>query len=347
MRFGMFSVADHYPTELPRSTPQFYAELLEQVEAADALGFDSFWIAEHHVHRSAGLPSPPVWLAAAAQRTKRIRLGVAVAVLPLRNPLLVAEEYAMVDVLSNGRLNVGVGSGFLPYELKAFGVSAETKRQRFDEALDIVLKAWTGERFSYEGTYHQVHDVQLGIRPLQEPRPPLWVAVFQHEAAPHVGRKGFSMMMIPWAMTGNVAELGGPVSAFRDSFIGAGFNPNHASVPFGMHTYVSDSFARATLEAKDAMTRYVRTFRPFNPRPYESLVDNDLIAFGGPEDVIRVAHLYASLGFTDFLAITNFGGLEHTKVLRSMERLARDVIPACSSPSEVGAVRESPLLGVL
>jgi alkanesulfonate monooxygenase SsuD/methylene tetrahydromethanopterin reductase-like flavin-dependent oxidoreductase (luciferase family) len=204
MRFGIFSVVDHYPAELSRTSGQFYGELLEQVEAAEGLGFDAFWIAEHHFHEYGGVPSPPVWMAAAAQRTKRIRLGAGVVVLPFRNPLQVAEDYAMVDVLSGGRLNLGTGSG----------------------------------------------------------------------------------------------------------------------------TYVADSFEAATREAKEAMDRYVRTRLYARQRPYELLVDKQLIAFGGPEDVIRVARSYERAGLTDFLAITNFGGLAHARVLRSMELMARHVLPA-------------------
>jgi alkanesulfonate monooxygenase SsuD/methylene tetrahydromethanopterin reductase-like flavin-dependent oxidoreductase (luciferase family) len=333
MRFGIFCVADQYPTEVPRSLGRMYEELLEQVEAADALGFDSFWVAEHHAHRSAGIPSPAVWLAAAAQRTRRIRLGVAVSVLPFRHPLQVAEEYAMVDVLSNGRLNIGVGSGYLPYELRAFNIAPETKRKRFDEALDVMLRAWTGERFSYDGEYQQINNVLLGIRPHQQPHPPLYVAVFQLEAAPHIGRRGFSIMMIPWVMTENLTELRPPITAFREAFTGAGFDPARAAVPFGLHTYVSDTTERAIAEAREPMMRYIRTFRPYNQRRFELFVEKDLVGFCGPEDAIRIARLYESLGFTDYLAIMNFGGLAHAKVLHSMEMMARHVLPAFEQPA--------------
>jgi alkanesulfonate monooxygenase SsuD/methylene tetrahydromethanopterin reductase-like flavin-dependent oxidoreductase (luciferase family) len=149
MRLGLFSVVDHYPSELERATGDFYAELLEQAEAADEWGFDSFWVAEHHFHEYGAVPRPPVLLAAAAQRTRRIRLGSGVVVLPFDHPLRVAEDYAMVDVLSGGRLNLGVGSGYLKHEYAGFGVDPEDKRARFDEALEILLRAWTGERFSY------------------------------------------------------------------------------------------------------------------------------------------------------------------------------------------------------
>ncbi|HXH83248.1 MAG TPA: LLM class flavin-dependent oxidoreductase [Candidatus Tectomicrobia bacterium] len=328
MRFGIFSVVDHYPEELPRTTGQFYAELLEQAEAAEALGFSSFWVAEHHFHDYGAIPSPPVFLAAAAQRTRRIRLGAAVVVLPFRNPLQVAEDYAMVDVLSDGRLNLGTGSGYLQHEFDGFGVPVEEKRERFDEALEIVLRAWTGERFSYAGTWHRVRDVRLNIVPVQRPRPPVWLAVLRNEAAVHVGKKGFCPMLIPYATTEHLGELARTVTAFRDSFVEAGGDPREATVPFGLHTYVADSFAQATADAREAMDRYVRTRLYARQRPYELLVDRQLVAFGGPDDVVRVARAYADAGLTDFLAIMNFGGLEHRKVLRSMELMARHVLPA-------------------
>jgi alkanesulfonate monooxygenase SsuD/methylene tetrahydromethanopterin reductase-like flavin-dependent oxidoreductase (luciferase family) len=328
MRFGIFSVVDHYPAELPRTSGQFFGELLEQAEAAEQLGFDSFWVAEHHFHEYGAIPSPAVWLAAAAQRTRRIRLGSAVVVLPFRNPLQVAEDYAMVDVLSGGRLNLGVGSGYLRHEFEGFGVRAEDKRERFDEALDVVLRAWTGERFCYDGRFHTVRDVQLNVVPVQRPRPPVWIAVLRNEAAAHVGKRGFPMMMIPYATTERIDELAETVAAFRDAFVDAGGDRRAATVPFGLHAYCSDSFERATAEAKPAMDRYVRTRLYARQRPYELLVDKSLIAFGSPEDVIRVARRYEQAGLTDFLAITNFGGLEHARVLRSMELLAKHVLPA-------------------
>jgi alkanesulfonate monooxygenase SsuD/methylene tetrahydromethanopterin reductase-like flavin-dependent oxidoreductase (luciferase family) len=328
MRFGIFSVVDHYPAELSRTSAQFYGELLDQVQAAESLGFDSFWIAEHHFHEYGGIPSPPVWMAAAAQRTTRIRLGAGVVVLPFRNPLQVAEDYAMVDVLSGGRLNLGTGSGYLKHEFDGFGLDPAEKRDRFDEALDILLQAWSGEPVAYEGRYHRVKDVRLNVRPLQRPHPPLWIAILRNEAAAHVGKKGFSPMMIPYATTEHLGELAETVAAFRHAFAESGRDLAEATVPFGLHTYVADSFEAATREAKDAMDRYVRTRLYARQRPYETLVDKGLIAFGSPEDVIRVARGYERAGLTDFLAIANFGGLAHARVLRSMELMARHVLPA-------------------
>lgn len=297
------------------------------MDAADALGFDSFWIAEHHFHEYGAVPRPPVWMAAAAQRTKRIRLGAAVVVLPFDHPLRSAEDYAMVDVLSNGRLNLGVGSGYLPHEYEGFRVNAEEKRERFDEALEILQRAWSGERFSFHGKYHTVDDVQLNVLPVQKPRPPLWIAVLRNEAAAHVGARGFPVMMIPYATTERVDDLAETVRAFRTAFIGAGGKPEDATVPFGLHTYCAESFDEAREHAKEAMDRYVRTRLYTKQRAFETLVEKDLIAYGSPDDIVRIARRYADAGLTHFLAIANFGGIEHRRVLRSMEFLAKHVLP--------------------
>ena len=112
-----------------------------QVQAADVLGFESFWIAEHHFHEYGAVPRPAIFLVAAAQATQRIKLGAAVVVLPFDNPLRTAEDFAMVDVLSNGRLVLGVGSGYLKHEFEGFGVLPEEKRGRFDEGLHVLLEA--------------------------------------------------------------------------------------------------------------------------------------------------------------------------------------------------------------
>lgn len=330
MRVGIFSVADHYPKELRRSATELYGELLDQAEAADALGFDSFWIAEHHFHEYGAIPRPPVWLAAAAERTRRIRLGSAVVVLPFDNPLRTAEDYAMVDMLSGGRLNLGVGSGYLTHEYAGFGLSLEEKRERFNEALEVVLRAWTGERFSYEGRFHHIENVQLNVRPVQSPRPPVWVATLRADAAPHIGAQGLPAMLIPYASAETLEEMKAGVALYKEAFVQAGGRPEDATVPFGLHCHCAEATAGARAEAREPMERYVRTRLYAVQRPFETLVEQNVVAFGDPDEIVRVARLYEAAGFTHFLAIANFGGLPHTQVLRSMELMARHVLPRFS-----------------
>ncbi len=327
MRLGLFSVVDHYPIELGRSIGEFYAELLEQAEAAEEWGFDSFWVAEHHFHEYGGVPRPPVLLAAAAQRTRRIRLGSGVVVLPFNHPLRVAEDYAMVDVLSGGRLNLGVGSGYLTHEYAGFGVDPGEKRARFDEALEILLRAWTGERFSYAGAYHRVDEVRLNVRPVQQPRPPMWVATLRTDGGARVGERGLPAMFIPYASAETLEQMTDGLRGYRAAFTGAGGRAEDATAPFGFHAYCAEGTAEARAEARPFMERYVRTRLYAVQRPFESLVEQDVVAIGDPDEVLRVARRYQAAGFTHFLAIANFGGLPHKRVLRSMELMARHVLP--------------------
>jgi alkanesulfonate monooxygenase SsuD/methylene tetrahydromethanopterin reductase-like flavin-dependent oxidoreductase (luciferase family) len=332
MRFGVFSVVDHYPKEIGRTTRDLYGELLEQAQAAEEWGFDSFWVAEHHFHEYGAIPRPPIWLAAAAERTRRIRLGSGVVVLPFDNPLRTAEDYAMVDVLSGGRLNLGVGSGYLRHEYAGFNLAPEDKRERFNEALEVLCRAWAGERFSFEGRHHRVRDVQLNVLPLQQPRPPIWIATLRADSAVHVGARGFPVMLIPYASAETVDEMAASLAAHREAFARAGGRPGAATVPFGFHTHCAGTTAQARAEARPAMDRYVRTRLYAVQRPFETLVDQDVVAFGDPDEITRVARRYEAAGFTDFLAIPNFGGLPHKQVLRSLELMARHVLPRFARP---------------
>jgi alkanesulfonate monooxygenase SsuD/methylene tetrahydromethanopterin reductase-like flavin-dependent oxidoreductase (luciferase family) len=328
MKFGTFSVADHYPSEIPRTAGQLYEQLLEQCELADQLGLDSFWVAEHHFHQYGAIPTPPVWMAAAAARTRRIRLGVAVSVLPFHNPLLIAEEYAMLDVLSGGRLNFGVGSGYLKHEFDGFNVPMEEKYARFDEALAIIREAWKGERFSYHGKFFDVSDVTLQVSPIQKPHPPILSAILRSETAALVGRQGYPLMTVPYASQGlkDVFQL---VKDFKQAYRDTG-RRDEPDVVCALHTYVGNSSAAADSEARPALDRYNRTrlYPKVKYRSYDVLKEERLIAVGDADSVIGTVRIYQEAGFNVFLALMDFGGLEFKQVAGSMERFSRHVVPA-------------------
>lgn len=322
MHLGLFSVADHYPRELERSAAQLYGQLLEQVQAADELGFESFWVAEHHFHEYGAIPRPAIWLAAAAQRTRHIRLGAAVVVLPFDNPLRTAEDFAMVDTLSGGRLVLGVGSGYLKHEFDGFGIAPEEKRERFDEGLQVLLKGWSGERFSHSGERFRIEDIQLNVLPLQRPHPPLWVAILGNAAAYHVGRRGLPVMTIPYATTDSFDELAAMAADFRRGFAESGREAEEGTIRFGLHVHCAETTAQARAEARPAMERYVRTRLYAKQRSFDELVEKDLVAFGDPEEIARVMGRYGGAGLTHMMAINGFGGMPQEKVLRSMELMA-------------------------
>ena len=174
MRFGFF---DQLPRADWQSERQRYQDILAQIEFGDELGFDTAWLGElHFIPSFSCLASPLMILAAAAQRTRRIRLGTAVTLLPLHNPVKMAEDAAALDVLSGGRLEFGVGRGATPIYFAGYNVPQEESRERFEESLQMILHAWTDERLTYQGKHFQVKDLPLAPRPVQKPHPPIRIA---------------------------------------------------------------------------------------------------------------------------------------------------------------------------
>ena len=214
-------------------------------------------------------------------------------VLPFDHPLRVAEDYAMVDVLSGGRLNLGVGSGYLKHEYAGFGVDPEDKRARFDEALEILLRAWTGERFSYAGRYHQVQDVRLNVAPVQTAAAAGVGGHAAHRRGRPYRRARAARHVHPLRLRGDAREMAAGLGAYRAAFVAAGGRAGDATAPFGLHAFCADTTAEARAEARPAMERYVRTRLYAVQRPFETLVEQDVVAVGDPEEILRVARRYA------------------------------------------------------
>src|SRR5206468_2861046 len=178
MKFAMFTLS-----ERPEgcSAADVYHRVIEQAEAADELGFEAMWLAEHHFTDYGITPSPAVLGTAIAGRTRRLRIGTGVAILPFHDPRRLAEDYAMLDVLSEGRLDFGVGRGYQPAEFAGFGVSMADSRARFNEALQIIEGLWTNDVFSYHGDHFRFDDLSLYPRQVQAP-PPIWMAAVSPES---------------------------------------------------------------------------------------------------------------------------------------------------------------------
>ncbi len=200
MRFSLFSVLDYYEDgSLTLST--LYAQLLDQIVEADRLGFAAFWLGEHHgyltPHLALSCPNPAIVLAAAAQRTQRIGLNTAIANLSLRHPLLLAEDYALVDLLSQGRLGLGIGRGSYPHEFAAFGQNREESRNRFEESWEIIKQAWSGEPVTFQGHYYQIDGVKLNVLPVQKPLPRYWYSAMREESFVALGRTAQPIIAMP------------------------------------------------------------------------------------------------------------------------------------------------------
>ena len=182
-----------------------FARALERIEIMDRGGFDAVWLAEHHFTTFSVCPSVHMLGTLAAARTKRLRIGTAVSLAALYHPLRLAEEVALLDMLSGGRVNWGAGRGFAHSEFNAFGIPPAESTERFHEAVDIVLKAWTQEKLTFAGKHFRFDDVEVLPKPLQAPHPPVWMAATSEAAVDWAASRGFSILMDPHA---SMADLG-------------------------------------------------------------------------------------------------------------------------------------------
>ncbi|MEM7505068.1 MAG: LLM class flavin-dependent oxidoreductase, partial [Pseudomonadota bacterium] len=172
MQFGTFLLLQ---SPSAQSSEAVFGRGTEIAQAADDLGFDSIWCAEHHFSTYGYLSRPLMYSVHLANQTKRIRVGTMVIVLPLHHPLIVAEEIATADLLSGGRLDVGLGRGYQNYEFERMGHNLGESRERWEESVDILLKAFSGKPFSHEGKYYQIPETSVLPTPIQNPHPPIWV----------------------------------------------------------------------------------------------------------------------------------------------------------------------------
>lgn len=325
MRLSIFSVQDHYPSG-PRTVPQLYGEIIAQAELADRLGYDTFWVAEHHFHEYGVVPNPAVMLSTLAQRTSRLRLGTAISILTFHNPLTVAESYAMVDVLSGGRLVYGVGSGYLPHEFAGYAIDPAEKRDRFDENLAIVRRLLAGERVSVKGRFSTIDKVALNVRPLQA-EVPIYVAVLRREAAYHIGKQGNNLMCVPYASLDNFDQIADLIAEYRRGKADIGLAPSDDDAVVTLHTHVAESDAQARSDAEKAFNLYVDTRLYARKSTYDDAIRNGLHLFGSVETVTDKLVALHGMGVRHVSTLQNFGMLPQPVVRSSMERLMREVLP--------------------
>lgn len=344
MRFGFF---DQLPRADWQSERQRYQDILAQIELGDELGFDTAWLGElHFIPSFSCLASPMMILAAAAQRTKRIRLGTAVTLLPLHNPVKMAEDAATLDVLSDGRLEFGVGRGATPVYFAGYNVPQEESRERFEESLEVILRAWTHDRLSYQGTYMRVQDLPLAPKPIQKPYPPIRIAANSPETFAIAGQLGLPIFASPLI---NPPDKLREYLAVHRRTLKAGATQDIA-LAFPVH--VAPSRAQARQECERSLMHFFslagELLKPLADAPVKSFeayqelqvrikqvtfesIDRNIGIFGDPDYCVdRIKACRQEYPLVEFIAYFNQGGLlEHTTVRRSMELFAREVMPRC------------------
>jgi alkanesulfonate monooxygenase SsuD/methylene tetrahydromethanopterin reductase-like flavin-dependent oxidoreductase (luciferase family) len=246
------------------SLASVYVRALQRIEIMDRTGYDAVWLAEHHFSSFSVCPSVHMMGMLAAARTERLRIGTGVSLAPFYHPLRLAEEVALLDVVSGGRVNWGAGRGFARVEFENFGVPPEESTSRFRETVEIVLRAWTEERLSFEGMYFHFDGVEVLPKPLQQPHPPVWMAATSESAIDWAAGRGFSILMDPHAAH---HDIGRKRRYYLEKLVAAGFSPEGRELPIARLLALGDTTAEATEVARRGAQWMVDSYFGAQHRP--------------------------------------------------------------------------------
>lgn len=335
MRLSFFSLLDQYENDT-RSSSALYQQVLDQIVLADKMGFDAYWIGEHHGQTSPGqvmaCPHPAVLLATAAKLTRHIGLNTAVANLALRHPLQVAEDYALVDLFSQGRLGLGIGRGGFPHEYAAVGQAASESFGRFEESWDIIQRLWSGESVTFQGRYYQLENAKLNVTPVQQPLPRHWFSAIKGDSFTMRGQAAQSVISLPHISAKSFADVGELVENHRSQYLAAGGNSESYELPLILYTFVAPTRAEALQTAVAALGRYMEQQHSDSHthimHAIHHLMDEKLLCFGTPSDLVDMLEQFqANIDNRHVVFWSDFGGIQPELVLRSMQLIAQEVLP--------------------
>jgi alkanesulfonate monooxygenase SsuD/methylene tetrahydromethanopterin reductase-like flavin-dependent oxidoreductase (luciferase family) len=363
--------------EIQRSRPHYdgfmydiYHQATEQVKLADRLGYHSVWTVEHHFLSEWSYSSAPeVWYGALSQVTKNIRLGHGVCLLPVafNHPVRVAERIAVLDIMSNGRVECGTGRSITESELGGFNINPEDSRPMWEEAISVIPKMWTQEVFEgHEGKYFKMPPREVIPKPIQKPHPPLWVAATQPGTWEVAGKKGIGALGFGITAPG---ILDGLVTTYKNALkecepVGSFVNDRVAAATIAVCAPTREEAKQTAKEAIDFTTRKgAELFTPFakqEVKGYEyykkmaeaavalgdyrlSMEDLDkrieagAVMVGDPEDCIKVAKMYESAGTDLILMLVQVGSVPHEKVMQTIELIAKYVAPKFKNGTRAAA----------
>jgi len=329
IQFGVMANTHPAPgTDLP----QMVDELIIEAQQAERAGFDSFFLTEHHQEPSGYLPSPLPLAAALAARTSTIRLGTGIAILPLYHPIRLAEDCAVIDIISKGRLILGVGQGYQEGDFAAFGLKVSDRVSLFEESIEILRRAWTEEKVYFVGKRYTLQNVMVTPKPVQKPHPPIWVAALGDEPMKRAGRLGDALLADSFQLPERLKRR---VALYRETAESRG--RAHKVVVF------REGFVAPTRE--EAIRRYeaglLSTHRYYwrhgsyypDIKKEEDLdlarISLERLILGSPDDCVeRIQTWHREVGADYFLIrFRHPGGPPHPQVLEALELFGREVIP--------------------
>jgi alkanesulfonate monooxygenase SsuD/methylene tetrahydromethanopterin reductase-like flavin-dependent oxidoreductase (luciferase family) len=331
MEFGVFDHLDRDSQPLHA----YFQSRLDFVAALDRAGFHGYHVAEHHSTPLGMAPSPSVYLAAVAQRTRTMRFGPMIFALPLYHPLRLAEEICMLDQMSGGRLDMGFGRGASPIELRLFGEDPTNAEAKYAEALDLILKALTEKTLSYRGRFFDFSDVPIVMEPYQKPYPPVWYGVHSPDSAARAARRGLNIISLD-----NAAVTRTFVDSYRAAWRETRGARPEPRIGISYFVVIDEDGEAARRAARRAYPVWHRSFNhlfnvfgtaPRHPRPaeFDAIAADGKAVAGTPQqvrDYLRAA--VAESGVNYLVVQIAFGDLTPAEIARSVELFARDVMPA-------------------
>ena len=348
MKFGLF----YLPTYLPglRDVQTHYRNIIEQVEFADRIGIDYAWIVEHHFVRHGGVfPANYAFLSYLAARTKRIRLGTGATVLPLNDPVRVAEQAATLDQLSQGRFDFGVGRGFIRDEFDIFGVDMKESRERVEEGVELIKQVWAGPTMEFKSKFRPPLGVGLPLLPpiYQKPHPPIWVAcLMSPESFEWTAEQGYNLLYVAYHVDHPVAAE--RIGWYRDALRRHGRAVEDHEVCCVYHTHFLDGEDDEQLRqiVHKPMSEYAAAGieaarKPPDPTAYKGYERREAgqrdfgfnayfpgrVVMGGPRQAIERIHALRDIGITQIGLLVDFGSLAQEQIMRSMQIFAERILP--------------------
>lgn len=328
MRFGLFGGA-RTKRAVGLGDSHGYQGFIEYIMEADRLGFHSMFMVEHHFTGQGQVSASMTLLAYLAAKTQRIRLGTAVVVLPWHNPVLVAEQAATLDLLSGGRFDFGVGKGYRKPEFEGFCIPIEEATERFDEAVEVIRKAWTSDgRFTHHGKRWHYDNVVVEPEPLQRPHPPLWLAAGSEESIRRAAREGFNLLLDQLASVEQIIER---IGIFRDECgkVGRAYDPMMVGVARALQMFQTEEQRGAAIETRKRVVGVIGDLH--KGKKAASVEEDDAPLLGLPEEVIARLKRLKDGGCENVLLV------DPNATVESLRAFARTVMPAFAVPAIVAA----------